>query len=103
WGSITTAKGNVVSGLTNIILTANGSGHGLALGNLMPQVQARNDSALAGADLTVTLPGSDPDGDALRYRITTLPATGNLYQWTAGGRGSPINTNETWVEDAGGR
>jgi hypothetical protein len=49
------------------------------------------------------LQGSDADGDALRYRITTLPATGNLYQWTSGGRGSLIITNNTWVEDSGGR
>ena len=93
----------MVGGLTNVVLTANGSGHGLALGNLTPQVQSRNYSGLAGPDVTVTLQGSDADGDALRYRITTLPATGNLYQWTSGGRGSLITTNNTWVEDSGGR
>jgi alpha-tubulin suppressor-like RCC1 family protein len=104
WGRITTVKGNnVVPGLTNVVLLAAGSSHGLALGNLPPHAPQINESGLAGADSVLTLRGVDPDGDLLRYRVTSLPTTGSLYQWTPGGRGSVIAAHDTWVEDPGGR
>jgi len=103
WGSISSTKGSPLAGLTNVVLVANGEGHGLALGNLMPRAEAQNYFGLAGQDVTVTLHGSDPDGDPIRYRITSLPATGNLYQWTPAGRGALISSNDTWIADSGGR
>jgi alpha-tubulin suppressor-like RCC1 family protein len=90
-------------GLNNVVAVANGYGHGLALGNSIPQAPRNNVSGFAGQDVIVTLTGTDPDGDSLRYRITTLPASGTLYQWVAGERGSIINTSNTWIDDPGGR
>src|SRR5207248_11749010 len=38
-----------------------------------------------GATSTVTLTGSDPDSDPLRFKITSLPAHGKLYDGTGTG------------------
>ena len=52
-------------------------------------------------DQVVTLGGSDPEGDALRFRIMSLPATGALYQYENGNRGAIISAPGTLVTDAG--
>ena len=54
-------------------------------------------------DVTVTLSGSDPDGNPLSYYVSTLPAAGRLYQYSGGTRGNAINAANTLVSDAGGR
>lgn len=51
------------------------------LANSIPMVSTREDSTL-----TITLSGSDVDGDALNYIITTVSVHGTLYQ-TADGSG----------------
>jgi len=69
-----------------------------------------NDAAVAVAqtvsadediDKTITLAGTDIDGDALTYNITTLPAYGTLFQTSDGStRGNTITTVPTTVSDA---
>ena len=103
WGNLTTAKSNTVTSLANGIGLAAGLGHGLALANSRPQAIQVRQTSLAGLDVTVQLAGYDADGDALQFRISSLPAVGSLYQWTPGGRGALILTNDTPVADAGGR
>jgi alpha-tubulin suppressor-like RCC1 family protein len=103
WGQGGNIKAtNLVSGVTKCVALAAGSNHGLALCNFAPQAQNQTVSGLLGDDLTIVLSASDPDGDPLRYRVMNLPASGTLYQFTPGGRGSVITPN-TLVEDPGGR
>ena len=83
---------------------AGGGFHSLVLGdNLPPQARGQTNYAVALLDLIISLTGGDPNGDSLSYRVATLPATGSLYQWTSGGRGSPITVPSTAVDDSGGR
>ena len=52
----------------------------------------------------ITLRGSDVDGDAISFMITTLPANGSLFQTnTDSSRGNTITTEETNITDALGR
>jgi len=51
--------------------------------------------------ITVTIPGSDPDGDPLRGNITFLPLSGRLFQTPDGAAfGAPITTNDTVVSNS---
>ena len=55
-------------------------------------------------DKTITLAGTDPDGDALTYKITTLPANGYLFQTSDGTtKGDTITLVPTTVSDASHR
>ena len=45
---------------------------------------AQTVSADEDIDKTITLAGTDVDGDALTYNITTLPANGTLFQTSDG-------------------
>ena len=49
-----------------------------------PQTVAPNEDA----DYTITLAGTDADGDTLTYKISTLPAAGKLYQTADGWKGT---------------
>ena len=51
-------------------------------------------------DKTITLAGTDIDGDALTYNITTLPSNGTLFQTSDGStRGNTITSVPTSVSD----
>ena len=51
-------------------------------------------------DKTITLAGTDIDGDALTYNITTLPANGYLFQTSDGTtRGDNLISTPTLVFD----
>ena len=50
-----------------------------------PVASAQSVSVSAGSTSTVTLTGSDPDSDPLRFKITSLPAHGKLYDGTGTG------------------
>src|SRR5204862_4753163 len=50
-----------------------------------PVATAQSVSVNAGATATVTLTGSDPDSDPLRFKVTSLPASGKLYDGTGTG------------------
>jgi hypothetical protein len=49
--------------------------------------------------LTVTLTGSDPDGDPLTYEVSTLPGNGDLYDGTGTG-GTHITSAPYTITDA---
>jgi alpha-tubulin suppressor-like RCC1 family protein len=104
WGANPSGQANIPPGLTNVTAVAGGGTHSLALGaNLPPLALAQTNSGIAPLELTVTLQGRDSNGDALTYGVATLPVQGALYQWTTNGRGSPITTPNTAVNDPGGR
>ena len=63
-------------------------------------VTAQTVSADEDIDKTITLSGTDVDGDTLTYKITTLPANGYLFQTSDGvTRGDTIKTVPTTVTD----
>ncbi len=60
--------------------------------NAAPSAQAQTTTGVEDENLTITLGGSDSDGDPLRALVTTLPARGTLYQTTDGVKlGEPIS------------
>jgi len=62
---------------------------------------AQTVSADEDIDKTITLAGTDIDGDALTYNITTLPSNGTLFQTSDGStRGNTITSVPTTVSDA---
>jgi len=84
--------------LSNAVGIAAGSFHSIVLrNNRGPSANSRSVSSVANYDLVIDLSGSDPDGDALTYRISARPAAGQLYQYTNSSRGAPITSDNTWV------
>lgn len=75
----------------------------LAMANLPPSANAQAATGPANRDVTVTLSGSDGNLDALGLRTTTLPATGQLFQYNSGSRGAAITATGTTVTDSQGR
>jgi hypothetical protein len=50
-----------------------------------PVANAQSVSLNGGSTSTITLTGSDPDNDALRFKVTSLPTHGKLYDGTGTG------------------
>ena len=108
-------SGSVADDVIEVTVTAN-DGHAdspartdsVAVGNSAPTASPQSASTAEDTPKTLTLAGDDPDGDALTYRVTSLPAHGLLYE---GGdaSGSPISSlpfalsgsNVTYVPTAG--
>ena len=71
--------------------------------NVAPKVEDREAipqtiSATEDTDVTITLIGADKDGDPLTYKITTLPANGNLFETNDGmTRGDSIASVPTTI------
>jgi alpha-tubulin suppressor-like RCC1 family protein len=102
WG-IGSAQTNVPA-LSNPIAIAAGDSHSLAaIRNLPPIANAQSVFGMASQDLLMTLTGADPTGDALSFRITTLPVKGQLYQCVNGLRGAIIAATNTFLSDTNGR
>ena len=100
WGWYGTGGTNVPAGLSNVAAVAAGAYHSLALrANGVPSAQPLTLSGFAETDLLIQLRGSDPDGDALRFFIRTLPGAGAIYQCESGARGAPITAPNTLVTD----
>ena len=56
------------------------------------------------SDKTITLAGTDADGDPLTYNITTLPSNGTLFQTSDGTtKGNTITSVPTTVSDTSHR
>ena len=69
-------------------------------------IEATAQTVTADEDIikTITLAGTDKDGDALTYNITTLPANGTLFQTSDGTtKGDTITSVPTTVSDASHR
>jgi alpha-tubulin suppressor-like RCC1 family protein len=102
WGGF--GQTNVPSTLTNMVALSAGWYHGVALGpDILPVAINQTVFGAANADLVVTLSASDLSGDALRYRIISMPGSGALYQFAGGVRGAAITIPSTQVIDSGGR
>lgn len=103
WGNNSFGQQNFSPGLTNVSALAGGENFAVAIGNQTPQVSSLSVTGYVNHDLTLALPGSDPDGHSLRFYVQSLPAAGALYQSAAGVRGAPINAPATLVTDPNGR
>lgn len=97
-----------------ITVTVTGTSNGLTVTeSFSVTINAVNDAPTADSqtvtvnedtDVTITLAGSDIDGDDLTYNINTLPANGTLYQTSDGStRGSAISSTGTTVSDGSHR
>jgi hypothetical protein len=83
---------------------ASGGETAYALGPDVPYIlSAGAFSGYVNADLPISLPARDPNGDTLTFRIATLPTAGVLYQYDAGARGTAITAPDTAVTDSAGR
>src|SRR5205807_9539475 len=54
-------------------------------GDNPPVADAQSVTLNEGSTSTVTLTGSDPDNDPLRFKVTSLPTSGTLYDGTGTG------------------
>jgi|GEM_PF-366881 len=105
----TIAYGGNLSLAGNTLYIASSDGYIRAYG--VPDVTNHPPAALAQTATTqedtrraVSLQGTDADGDALNYVITTLPAAGTLYQTSDGtALGSTISTVPALVTNAQGK
>ena len=83
---------------------ANISSGWLALApNVPPQVASQTNYGFPNNDLIISLTANDVNGDPLALRITSLPATGTLYQFNNSARGDAITHVDTVVSDSAGR
>jgi hypothetical protein len=100
WGAAAYVT-NVPSGLSNVVAISSGDNHSMALSgvNLAPRAFSRAATGGLSTDLIIKLPGWDPNGDALGFRITSPPTNGTLYQFTGSGRGDPITNPGTSLSD----
>jgi hypothetical protein len=104
WGYNNYGESTVPPGLTNVVSIIGGFNNSLALvANNAPQAFAVNASGVAGQDVIIQLGGSDPGGDPLNFRITSLPGQAGLYQYANGARGSAILSPNSSVSDQRGR
>ena len=91
-------------GLSNGVAVAIGDQPCLALApNVPPQTSSLSITSAINVDCVLTLKCSEPNGDPVTYRITSLPANGSLFQFEPDGRGSAITTANTPVTDSLGR
>ena len=105
WGQyyngLTYAPMFVPGGLSNVVGLAAGGYHSLALvGNRTPVAVPQTTNGVPNTYLTIQLSGSDADGDSLRFKISVLPSTGRLFQYSdanADNFGEEIITNNAWV------
>jgi alpha-tubulin suppressor-like RCC1 family protein len=75
----------------------------LAVADMPPQALPKSLTIPMNSDYIIPLSGSDPENDALTFRIATVPPGGALYQLSEGTRGAPITSSGTPVLDPAGR
>ncbi len=103
WGDNSSGQTSILPGLTNVSAIAGGSGFAAGLGNQTPLANNLAVSGYLNHDLTFALPGVDPDGNPLSFRVLSLPLSGSLYQYSSGARGAPITLPNTTVSDPAGQ
>jgi hypothetical protein len=104
WGDNEFGQTNAPVGVTNILALGAGGYHCLLLApNQAPQAITQTSSGGANQDQIIILGGSDLNHDPLEFRITSLPASGMLYQCMGGERGPAITATDTVVTDIGRR
>lgn len=108
WGNnIFFGQQNLPAGLNDIVTLASGDEFCMALaGNTPPQPVSQVLTGPMNQDSILNLTGgsrpvvTDPNGDQMSCLILSLPQSGSLYQFTLGGRGDAIITNDTPVSDS---
>ncbi|HTV40340.1 MAG TPA: LamG-like jellyroll fold domain-containing protein [Candidatus Sulfotelmatobacter sp.] len=103
WGYDNQGQTNVPASLTNVAAIAAGSTFSMAIGDQTPIAGNIVVSGYINHDLAFALSGSDPDGNPLSFSVASLPAAGQLFQYSAGVRGAPITAPSTAVTDPAGR
>jgi hypothetical protein len=103
WGDNRFGQTNVPPGLINCADISAGNYFSLVLANLMPQANSVSVTNAVNQDCLLSLTATDANSDPLSLRITTLPITGSLFQYTGNGRGSAIVLPDTPVMDSFGR
>jgi len=103
WGNNGQGQLNLPAGLTNATAIAGGTNFTLAIADEIPQAISTNVAGYINHDLALALPANNPDGLPLNFHILSLPATGALYQYSAGVRGLPISAPNTLVGDPNGQ
>jgi alpha-tubulin suppressor-like RCC1 family protein len=104
WGSAAYVA-NLPSSTLNPVAITTGDFQSLAISavNSPPIAFAAHASGVTNQDLVVSMTGWDPNGDNLRFRNVSLPLNGTLYQFTPGGRGTPITDTNTFISDPSGK
>jgi alpha-tubulin suppressor-like RCC1 family protein len=104
WGYQFSSMMNVPTGLTNTIAIAAGDVHAAALGNnVAPVAASQIVNSVANTESVIALSATDINNDICTLRITSLPASGTLFQYATDGHGSPITAIDTKVTDASNR
>ncbi|MBI5773669.1 MAG: hypothetical protein HZA89_08000 [Verrucomicrobia bacterium] len=104
WGDNNYNQTNVPGSVSNVSALSAGSTFTMAVvQNRPPSATPQTNNGGPNIDLTITLNGTDADGDALGFRITALPAVGSLYQYNNGSRGTAITATNNVVSDANGQ
>jgi hypothetical protein len=103
WGNNGAGQTNIPKGLTNVVAVAGGAAFSLAIADQAPLVNSLTANGYVNHDLTLGLPGFDPDGVPLSFYVTSLPAVGTLFQYSGTGRGAVINGTNALVTDQAGR
>ncbi|HTB83673.1 MAG TPA: LamG-like jellyroll fold domain-containing protein [Candidatus Sulfotelmatobacter sp.] len=103
WGNNGQGQLTLPSGLTNVVAIAGGTNFTLAIADEIPQAISTNVAGYVNHDLAFALPATSPDGLPLNFHLLSLPASGALYQYSAGGRGLPISAPNTLVSDPNGQ
>ena len=100
WGNSNYVN-SIPAGLTNVAAISSGDYHSLAItsANLPPRAYSRTVAGAMNHDLIISLTGWDPNGDPVRFQISSPPTNGLLYQYTGSGRGAPISSPGTPVAD----
>jgi hypothetical protein len=104
WGDNTYGQTNAAAVLNGVVAISAGDLHCLALSANAPPLPApRTVTGEMNRDTVVFPPCYDPNGDPLTFRITSLPATGSVFQYTPEGRGALITAPDTLLIDPQGR
>jgi alpha-tubulin suppressor-like RCC1 family protein len=70
------------------------------VGNLAPLPVSKRVAGEVNQNLTITLTGTDPEGDGFRFLVTQPPQKGTLYQFsTSSPHGDPITNSTILVQD----
>jgi alpha-tubulin suppressor-like RCC1 family protein len=103
WGCFSTDMRKPPAWLTNPVAISSCGYFDLALADRPPTAYPLSVAAVVNQETVLTLAGSDPDGDAVGFRIVEWPAAGSLFQYTTNGRGAPLGVTNATVADAKGR
>ena len=103
WGNNSQGQISIPAGLTNVVAFAGGTNFSLFIGDQPPLAQPVTVSGYVNHDLPIALPAASPNAMPLNLHVLSLPASGALYQYSAGVRGPAITAPNTLVSDPNGQ